>query len=202
MCGPALPAVAIGLTAAAGGVSAYQQYQQGSAEKKYYNSLADRSITEGQYALETADRQSTAVQDTAKTSGERLAKDQQKFNASTRAQLSAQGISGAMAEDLITGNYNEQLMDKLILRNNADLKSWEINTQGAYANWDAVMKANDYRYAGKQAKKAGKIGAFTTLLGTAASVAAMGTGMPSSTKAKKPQVTTKSRPGKVTWNDF
>ena len=114
------------------------------------------------------------MQDTAKTSGERLAKDQQRFNASTRAQLSAQGVSGAMAEDLITSNFNNEEMDKLVLRNNADLKSWEINTQGAYTNWGKINEANDYRYAGKAAKRAGNIGAFTTLLSTAGQVASMG----------------------------
>ena len=174
--GGVLTAVAIGATATAGGTSAYSQYQQGAAQKKHYNSLADRSTKEGQAALETADRQSTAVQDTAKTSGERLAKDQARFNATTRAQLSAQGVSGAMAEDLITSNFSNEAMDKAILRNNADLKSWEINTQGAYTNWGKINEANDYRYAGKSAKRAGAIGAFTTLLGTAASVASMGAG--------------------------
>lgn len=168
-------AVAIGLAVSAGTASAYNSYQQGAAQKKYYNSLADRSTKEGLSALETADRQSTAVQNTAKTSGERLAKDQQRFNATTRAQLSAQGVSGAMAEDLITSNFSNEAMDKAILRNNADLKSWEINTQGAYSNWASINEANDYRYAGKAAKRAGSIGAFTTLLGSAAQAASMGT---------------------------
>lgn len=177
MCDPVtLTVVAAGTMAAAGGVSAYSQYQEGAAQKKYYNSLADRSTKEGQAALETADRQSTAVQDTAKISGLKLAKDQQRFNATTRAQLSAQGVSGAMAEDLITSNFSNEEMDKAILRNNADLKSWEINTQGAYSNWASINEANDYRYAGKSAKRAGAIGAFTTLLGTASSVASMANG--------------------------
>jgi len=174
--GGVLTAVAIGATATAGGTSAYSQYQQGASQKKYYNSLADRSTKEGQAALETADRQSTAVQDTAKISGERLAKDQQRFNATTRSELSARGISGAMAEDLISSNFTNEEMDKLILKNNADLKSWEINTQGAYSNWASINEANDYRYAGKSAKRAGAIGAFTTLLGTAAQVASMSAG--------------------------
>lgn len=177
MCDPVTLTVAATTTAAvAGGVSAYESYQQGSAQKKYYDELSRRSTNEAAYALDAADKQSRAVQDTAREEGKMLKEDQAAFNASVKAQLAAQGITGVSAEDIANSNFSRQKMDELMLRRNADVKSWEIMTSGKYQNWGLLNQAADQRYAGKMAKRKGKIDTITTLLGTASQVASMGAG--------------------------
>ncbi len=164
---------AAALTAGAGITSSISQYQQGISQDRYYQSLAERSRAEAAYATKMGDVQSTAIQDTAKVEGKQLKEGQAEFNASTRAQLAANGISGVTAEDIVSSNLSKERMDELVLRNKADVNSWQANTQAGYENYAKNAEANDYGFAGKSAKRAGKISAFTTLLGTAASVASM-----------------------------
>lgn len=183
-----LMAIAIGATVAAGGASAYTQYQAGAAENKYYKQLAAQSdleagnaLLEGQYALERGRQQSKVIQDVASQESKQLKGNQAAFNAATRAQLASQGISGVTAEDIAKTNLSKQQMDELALRYNADVKSYEAMTRAGYEDYQSRFKsyglktqAGQQRYAGKAAKYAGKVGAFNTLLGTAASVAAIG----------------------------
>ena len=167
-------AVAIGVTVAAGGYSAYSQYQAGSAQNKYYNYLADNSRREGEYAIKAGDAQSKAYQDQAKIQGKQLNKSQAEFNASQRAAMAASGVTGVTSEDIVSSTFSKEKLDESLLRYNADLKSWETNTSAAYKKWAANVQADQYGYQGKAAKYAGKVGATTTLLATAASVATIG----------------------------
>lgn len=173
MCDPVTIAVVTGATlSAAGGVtSAVSSYRQGAAMDKYYNSLADQRVQEGQAAIDQAQRQSEVIQDTAKVEGKKLKTDQARFNSSVRAQLAAQGITGVTAEDIVTGNLTNERMDEILLRRNADVKSWEARTQGNYANWQAQNEATQLRFVGKQEKRAGKMKMYSTLLSTAGSTA-------------------------------
>lgn len=172
MCDPVTLTIAgAGLTAGPGIYSAYNQYQQGLAQNSYYQKQAELSRAEGQRALDAADKQSTYVQDTAKEEGKRLKTSQAEFNAATRAQLAANGIVGVTAEDITSNNFNKELMDEAAVRYNADVKSWEINSNAQNQNWAANIQATNYDYAGKSAKYAGKTEAIGTLLSTAVSVA-------------------------------
>lgn len=177
MCEPAtLTAIAIGTTAASGGFSAYSSYQQGKATKKYMDSQADQRALEGKYALDVADRQSTAIQNTAKNEGRQLKESQAEFNSSVVAGLAANGISGVTSQDITNNNFSKEKMDELVLRNNADVQSWQVNTEGKYRNWQLLTEAEDLRYQGRMANSSGKKQAFSTLLSSAASVASMGAG--------------------------
>jgi hypothetical protein len=172
MCDP-ITATVVGLSVASGGFTAYNQYKQGVAESKYNNYLATQSENEGKQALAIADKQSTAIQDTAKEQGKGFKRESAQFGSSQRAAMAAMGIQGVTAEDIANDTFNKQRLDELAIRYNADVKSWETNTQAANQNWAAQTQANQYRYAAKNAKHAGKIAAFTTLLGTATSTASM-----------------------------
>lgn len=172
MCAPvALLAVAAGTQAAAGGATAISQYQQGAAQNKYYNYLADQSQAQGANNLKIADKQSTLIQDQASQEGKQLKTNQAEFNSAQRASLSANGVTGVTAQDIVSSSLSKEQMDEFAVRYNADVKSWQTNTEGQYKNWAANVQADQYRYAGKAAKSAGKTQAFTTLLSTAASVA-------------------------------
>lgn len=177
MCDPITATVA-GLTIASGGVQAYSTYKQGVAESKYNNYLAQQSENEAKSALAIGQKQSELIQDSAKEEGKRFKGDSAQFNAAQRAAMAAMGVEGVTAEDIANDSYNKERMDELAIRYNADVKSWENNMNAANENWRLNEQAKQYRYAAKNAKRAGKIGAFTTLLGTAASTAGVFGGAP------------------------
>ena len=172
MCDP-VTATVVGLTVASGGFTAYNQYQAGSAENKYNQYLAKQSENEGKATLDAAERQSGLIQDTAKEQGKQFKRGAAEFNSSQRAAMAAMGVEGVTVEDITNSTYDKQRMDELAIRYNADVKSWETNTNAANKNWQLQEQAKQYRYAGKNAKRAGAVNAFSTLLGTATSVGGM-----------------------------
>ncbi len=188
MCVPVLVGVAMAATAAAGGYSAYNQYQTGAAQNKYYNTMANNANTEARYALEegeaalkVGDLQSKLIQDQASAEGKNLKTGQAEFNAKQRASFAAMGLSGVSVEDITKNTLSKEKLDELTLRYNADIHSWETETDAKYKNqakkyqaWQSNIQADQLRYQGKAAFHVGKTGAATTLLSTAASVAMMG----------------------------
>lgn len=150
------------------------------------NREAGYALEEGQQALRAGELQSKVIQDNASFEGKRLKTSQSQFNASQRAIMAAAGVTGVTAEDITTSTLSQQQLDEMALRYNADVKSWEVKTGAAYKNqskqyeaWQSNIQADQFRYAGKAAKYAGKVGAFSTILSTVASVAttaAMGAG--------------------------
>lgn len=172
MCDPIT--IAVVTTAAAGGLSAFSQYKEGVAQSKYYNYQADQARQEAVLAQKQGDAQSKLVQDSAKSQGKQLAEDQATFNASQRAQMAAMGLTGVTGEDITNDAFSKQKMDELVLRNNADVKSWEINEQAKNKAWASNIEADQLGYASKNARRAGKRQAFGTLLSTASKVATLG----------------------------
>lgn len=175
MCAPvALLAVAAATTAASGGYSAYNQYQQGAAQNKYYQAQADQARAEGVNALALADKQSNLIQNTAAQEGKQLKTQQAEFNATTNATLAANGVyGGTTAENIASSNFSKQQLDEMTLRFNADSKSWEAQTQGQYNKYAKDVQAGDLSYQGKLAKSTGAKNAFSTLLSTAAQTASL-----------------------------
>ena len=166
-----VPVIAAGLTIGSGIYNAFNQYQEGVAAKKYYDYQAGQAQQEGQLALQQGQKQSELIQDTAKVQGKQLATSQAEFNASQRAALGASGNIGGSAEDVINSTFTKQQLDESLLRYNANVNSWQTTESAKYKNYALGVQADQYRYAGKNAKYAGKTKAFSTLLGTAASVA-------------------------------
>lgn len=85
--------------------------------------------------------------------------------------MAAAGLQGVTADEIAADNISRQKLDEANLRYNADINSWEANEAAKYENYQYQEQARQSRTAGKNAKKSGKTQAFTTLLGTAASVA-------------------------------
>lgn len=171
MCAPLLVAAAIGTQVAAGGYSAYSQYQQGVAQKKYYNAMADQSNLEGEAKLAVAQKQSELVQDQAAQQGKQASIKGAQLNATQVADEAANGVTGVTAQDIASDTFSKQKQDEIAMRYNADTKSWDIMTQGNYDKFAADQQDNQYRVAGANAKAAGKIAMTGTILSTAASVA-------------------------------
>ena len=167
MCDP----ITVGVLVAGGAMQAYGKYKEGVAESKYYTYQQDQARQSAELALRQGDAQSTAIQNTAKQEGKQLALNQAEFNASQRAQMAANGLTGVTAEDITNDTFSKEKLDELVLRNNADLKSWEVNEEAKNRNWALNTEAGQYGLASKNAKSAGKRNAFSTLLNTATSVA-------------------------------
>lgn len=179
MCDPvSLTIAAVTLTAAAGSASAYGQYKQGSSTKKYYDKLADQSRMEGDLALKLGDKQSELVQDAAKQEGKVQKLQSADLESAQRAALVSNGIdlSSVTAEDIASDSMGKAKLDELMIRFNADSKSWSIKQDAKYKKWTAYQNADNLNYQGKAAKQQGKMGAATTLLSTAASMAMIGAG--------------------------
>jgi hypothetical protein len=169
-----LATVAIIATAAAGGTQAYGQYQSGVAQNKMYQFQADQNRMEGNLAVTRGQKQSELIQDTASREGKRLKTDQAGFSASQRAAMAASGVTGVTAQDITSDSFSKQRLDELALRYNYDTKSYEVTEGAKYQKYALDTQADQLSLAGKNAKKAGKMNAFGTLLSTAASMAMMG----------------------------
>lgn len=171
MCADPVTLTVIGLTIAAGVSKAAGQRQAGEAQGEYYDYLAEISRQEGEIALRTGAKQSELIQDVQKEEGKQLKKTQGQFAASQTAALAAKGVEGVTVEDISNTTAENQKLDELQLRYNADIRSWGVTNEASYKNWTAKSKATQFEFSGANARQAGKTAAFNTLLGTAVSIA-------------------------------
>lgn len=175
MCDP-VTITAVGLTVAGGATSAYSSYQEGLATAAYNDYLSKQARQDAEITQRTAKAQSQAIQDTAAIEGKRLSKQQAKALSKQSAALAAAGVSGGSAENILSESITNQQEDKNILRYNADLNSWKTITDADYRSWALRNQADLYGFSAKEAKRAGKRKAFSTLLSTAGTTAFMGAG--------------------------
>jgi hypothetical protein len=174
MCDPVT--IAITATAVAGGMQAYGQYQEGSATNKYMQRVAETQEEQGRIELARGQKQSELIQDSAKFTGTKQSTDAARVESAQRAALVAKGIdlSSVTAQDLASETMSKSKLDELAIRYNADINSWNVMQDAKYKKWGLDTEAMYSRLTGKNAKKSGQRQAFTTLLGTAASMAMMG----------------------------
>lgn len=197
MCDPvSLTVVAMGVTAAAGGMQMYGQKQQAKATSKMYDyqaSLAQQqSRLNKEYAAEqkknlekTSFENISAVQNQAAEQSKQLARDVSRLTGTQRATMGALGIGGVTAVDISLDTFDKAKMDELAIRYNANVKSYQIGQQAKGDVWTLgeetkfksfalESEAVQYGAAAKNAKRAGNIAMAGTLLQTAAQVAAIG----------------------------
>ena len=169
--------IAVGISAVvvSGGYTGYSQYQQGASQKKYYDAMADQASLEGEYQLAIAQKQSELVQDQSAQEIKQGSIKNAELNAAQVAVAANNGTAGTVtAQDIASSTFKKGKEDELAMRYNADTKSWSIMTQGGYDKFALNQQADQYRAAGKNAKKAGTTAMVGTILSTAASVAALG----------------------------
>lgn len=168
--------LALGATAASGVYSAYSSIQSGNAQSKMYEYQADQLNQQKTLAQQTADLNSKLNQDTASQQGKQLMNQTKELYGSQKATLAAQGVGGGSvtAEDIMSNTFNKAKLDQIALRYNADVKSWEYQNEAKNQIWGLTNQQNYLNTAAKNAKKAGYSNATSTLLMTAASMAATG----------------------------
>lgn len=171
-----LMVAALALTAVSGAVSAYGAKSQGDAANKMAQWQAGQSRMAGDAALARAEQQSSMVQDTAKLEGKQQAVKIAQMGGAQRAAMAAMGITpdSVTGQDVVLDSYSKAKLDEQMIRHNANQQSWAIEEQGKMDKWQALAQADQYSMAGKQAKKAGNISAFSSLLSTASSMASYG----------------------------
>lgn len=180
-------AVAVTTAVAAGGYTAYSQYQQGAAQQRFSNYQSAQEKLNAQAALNVAAKQSELVQDQQEFSGQDQAFNAARLVAAQRTTEAADGIASnsVTAEDIAKDSFVKQRKDESMLKYNADLKSWSIETQGNEEAFQHTQQGTLDTYAGKAAKVAGQVAATGTLLSTAATVAGIGARASSGSNAPK-----------------
>lgn len=202
MCEP-ITIAAIALTAAAGGMAAYGQVQQGKAQQKMYQYQAALNLQNAKLTGEYAEQQKksiesatemniTATQGAAAEESKRLAREVATLTGTQKATIGALGIGGVTAADIVTSTFDKAKLDQMAIRYNANVRSWQFGEQAKrdiwtlgeetkFKVWSLEEEAKQYGVAGKYARKAANIGATGTILSTAASMAVMGAmGVPKS----------------------
>jgi len=197
-CDPVtLSVVAIGVTAASGGMVAYGQVQQGKAQQKMYQYQASLNLQNAKLQKEYAEEQKksiaaaaesniTATQGAAAEESKRLAREVAVLTGSQKATIGALGIGGGVtAVDIATSSFDKSKLDEMAIRYNAGVKSWEFSEQSKrdiwtlgeeskFKIWSLEEEAKMYGVAGKNARKAANIQAAGTLFSTASSMAMIG----------------------------
>lgn len=217
-CDPVTLAVtAIAVTAIAGGVTAYGQYQQAKAQSKMYDyqaGLAQQEKTQTEeYAKEeqkliksVAESNIATIQDIAAEDSKQLARDVAVLTGQQKAAIGALGIGGGTtAQNILIDTFDKARLDQMAIRYNANLKSYQIKSgaeidiwatgeQAKMGAWSKEAESRQYQYASKNALFAGRINVASTILNTASSIAMMGAqggfGGGSGSKSTKPNFVT------------
>lgn len=176
MCDPVtLTVVAVGLAAASGGMQAYGKYEEGKAQDKYYQSMADQNEEQAKLGEENAKKQTTLYQNEAAQRTKELKSEERSVIGAQKAAMAAAGNFGSVTSaDLLGDTINKSGLDEANIRYNADVNSWMVKKQAVDQSWALKNQASLFRYSGKQAKKAAAIATTASILGTAGSVAGMG----------------------------
>lgn len=210
MCTPILVGAAIAATAAAGGVQAYGQIQQGKAQSKMYQYQAALALQNAKIIKEYSEQQKksiesaaesniTATQGAAAEESKQLAREVAQLTGTQRATIGALGIGGVTAADIAVSTFDKAKLDQMAIRYNANVRGWRIGEEAKmdiwtlgeeskYKIWSLEEEAGQYDVAAKYARKAANIAAVGTLLSTASSIATIGAmGLPKTPKVPVPK---------------
>lgn len=189
---------AIAISAISAGVSAYGSYAQGQAQKKMNQYNADVSNRQAEIDAQVAEQQEilnkrtaetniTLVQSDAAAQTKLARRNQALMEGETKGMLAKSGIGGGSvtSADLLDSSFETAKIDREMIRYNADSKayaiksgydveSWKLKTGIAFDKWNLKNQANQYGMAGKNAARAGSIGATTSVLQGASSIANTG----------------------------
>lgn len=168
MCNPAI--IMMGATAISGGLSAYGQIQQGNAaaEAAQYQAAVQRNNAIMLENRATEERMKGDVE------ADQKRREIARIIGAQRARVGASGaeMSGSFL-DVLTDSASQGALDVAMIRYNAETRArdLEFDATNMRAQSDLTM------FGGQSAQRAGRIGAFGTLLGTASSVSGMWQGV-------------------------
>jgi len=164
--------VPAGMALSGAAFSGIQQIQAGKAQAGYYSYLADTAgVNAGlakaqaagtvkQIGVEEGQQEQTLQRRVAETIG------QQKV-----ALANGVGVGSRSAQDIISDTLTKGQLDEMALRMNAQMKTKNAVIQGEMGAMNYGAQAAGYGIAGKNAVAASRMGAFSSLIGGAGSVA-------------------------------
>lgn len=177
MCDPISASVAI--TAAAGGFQAIQGLSAGKQKANEYNYMANLTDIQKQISTAAAQKQKEFTYDTAASASAESAKKGEELIGKQKTAMAANSIGGSVtAADIALDTQRKLQADKEAIKYNADVKAWETENNLQNELWGLDVQKGQYQYAVKNAKRAGKINAFNSLLETAGQVAGIGARVP------------------------
>lgn len=166
MCIPVALAVAGGLAGAAGSVI------QGNAQAKAYEQQAQVA----QQNARLAELQGERELERGAREEQRFRRQQRQFQGTQRAALAASGVQmGGSALSVLADTAQGIEEDAAMIRFNTLQSKWERDAQAV----NFINEANAARANASNAKTAGRLGVFTTLLTSGLNIAGMTAGMPS-----------------------
>jgi len=175
-------AAAVGIaavsTAVGTGLTVYSMQAQAAASQKmaqYQSSVAAR---QAMLAQRTADENVRATQMQASLDTAQLHRKYAVLAGSQKAASAASGIGGGSVSegDIATDTFRTQNLDEMMIRLNADLRSWDLTRQGELESWGLGTQATQYKMAGESARAAGNINTAATILQGAGTIAKEYTG--------------------------
>ena len=171
-------ATAAVLIVASTAVTAYGSYSAGQAQKKMNQYNADVAAQQAMIEKRTADTNVTLVQDQAKEAAKQQRRNLAMLEGEQKGMLAAQGVGGGSVTeaDIMESTLDTAELDREAIRYNADSRSWAIKEGANFGAWDLANQSNQYTMAGKNAARAGNIGATASLLQGASQVAGIGYG--------------------------
>lgn len=166
--------LALGVAGAVmGGISSYQAGQAQKRQSEYQAKVANQQAILAQREAEENSRltQSKAMSDTKQL--------QRKYAIAVGAAKAARAASGlgggGVSEgDIATDTFKTQTADEIMIRYNADVKSWDLNRSAEMEVWGLGNQAEMYRMRGKDAAAAGNMGAVSSVLSNAGSTGLQG----------------------------
>ena len=172
MCAPVV-LVAMGVY---GGIKAYGEYQQGSAAKKYYDSVAEAQDAQAELEYQRGEKQVDLIQDAAKYKSKLQSQQAASVASSQRAAMAANGIdlSSVTSQDLASDTMYKANMDAMAMRYDADVNSWNTMEDAKYKKWALKVQGEQSRATGRNAMSQAKTQSWSTLASTAVSMASYG----------------------------
>lgn len=161
---------AAGAQGAAGITQAYGQYQQGKMNESYYNYLGDQTKKQAELVDEATGEQLASINFDASRQNKQVVENSNQTISSQKAAMAANGVysdSGTFS-DIINDSVDKQAMDEAMVKYNADQSSWQVKRSDINQKLELKTREIDYRTQGKNARVAGNMNAFGTLVGTAA----------------------------------
>lgn len=173
--GDALGPVGLGLSVGGSLMSAGSQYAQGRAQENYYRASARNAVFRSLLSQQAAENQISYDAEAAASQISAVRRDGEELFGSQLAVMAANGmdLSSQSAQDIVAASLNSQQRDIDNLQLNQNRRAYEIRRDAKLGVIDAMNQSSQYRAAGRGARYAGTIGAFSSLLSTAGQVASL-----------------------------
>lgn len=163
---------AMGMQAAGGVMGTYGSYENGMAQSDYYKYLASQNRTQAGLVQQQADQQSNIDEDQGAFELKMQTRKTQEIEGAQTAAEGANGTAGgATSADIASDTFDKAKLDQMAIKHNADMKVWQTQNQAKLQEWNLQNEASGNEAAAKEAKRAGKVGAVTSLIGGAGQTA-------------------------------